>query len=269
MSGSDPGQEASQPLDVDFPAEALKAKKLKEIRLELAYIPSPYHPGNGQAQRDHREIVMGVPIDIHIRAGRSHVLARVATSGIYLLRGLPSRPSAGRACPGPERGDHAPRGALARPAQYAAGTWTPKLDEPVADATHRPDGSPPSLAIGSSRAVTIRLCIDTTILAAAGAVPRLSERRLPMTEHITHMGPMLILASLLAAWCREASRAPAAMATCSTWRSASSAAFSPGALVWIFFSGVGMPLMFGSGAPGATLAIAAQRGLWRSVRLGT
>jgi hypothetical protein len=39
----DPGQEATQSLDVDFPAEALKAKKLKEIRLDLAYIPSPYH----------------------------------------------------------------------------------------------------------------------------------------------------------------------------------------------------------------------------------
>ena len=38
----DRGQEATQSLDVDFPAEALKAKKLKEIRLELAYIPSPY-----------------------------------------------------------------------------------------------------------------------------------------------------------------------------------------------------------------------------------
>ena len=38
----DPGQEATQSMDVDFPAEALKAKKLKEIRLELAYIPSPY-----------------------------------------------------------------------------------------------------------------------------------------------------------------------------------------------------------------------------------
>jgi uncharacterized membrane protein YeaQ/YmgE (transglycosylase-associated protein family) len=38
----DPGQEATQSLDVEFPAEALKAKKLKEIRLELAYIPSPY-----------------------------------------------------------------------------------------------------------------------------------------------------------------------------------------------------------------------------------
>ena len=38
----DPGQEATQSLDAEFPAEALKAKKLKEIRLELTYIPSPY-----------------------------------------------------------------------------------------------------------------------------------------------------------------------------------------------------------------------------------
>jgi uncharacterized membrane protein YeaQ/YmgE (transglycosylase-associated protein family) len=38
----DPGQETTQALDVDFPAEALKAKKLREVRLELAYIPSPY-----------------------------------------------------------------------------------------------------------------------------------------------------------------------------------------------------------------------------------
>ena len=38
----DPGQEASQPVEVDFPAAALKDKKLKEIRIELAYIPSSY-----------------------------------------------------------------------------------------------------------------------------------------------------------------------------------------------------------------------------------
>ncbi len=38
----DPGQDATQSLDVEFPAEALKAKRLKEIRLDLAYIPSPY-----------------------------------------------------------------------------------------------------------------------------------------------------------------------------------------------------------------------------------
>jgi uncharacterized membrane protein YeaQ/YmgE (transglycosylase-associated protein family) len=38
----DPGQEATQSLDAEFPVEALKAKRLKEIRLEFAYIPSPY-----------------------------------------------------------------------------------------------------------------------------------------------------------------------------------------------------------------------------------
>jgi hypothetical protein len=38
----DPGQEATQALDAEFPVEALKAKKLSQIRLELAYIPSPY-----------------------------------------------------------------------------------------------------------------------------------------------------------------------------------------------------------------------------------
>src|SRR4029453_8172325 len=38
----DPGQEAVQSLDVEFPAGALKPKSLKEIRLEFAYIPSPY-----------------------------------------------------------------------------------------------------------------------------------------------------------------------------------------------------------------------------------
>ena len=38
----DPGQEATESLDVDFPAEALKAKKLKRIHLDLAYIPAPY-----------------------------------------------------------------------------------------------------------------------------------------------------------------------------------------------------------------------------------
>lgn len=38
----DPGQDTTQAMDVDFPAAALKANKLKEIRLELVYIQSPY-----------------------------------------------------------------------------------------------------------------------------------------------------------------------------------------------------------------------------------
>jgi len=38
----DPGQGTSQSVEADFPAEALKLKRLKEIRLELLYIPSTY-----------------------------------------------------------------------------------------------------------------------------------------------------------------------------------------------------------------------------------
>jgi hypothetical protein len=36
----DPGQDSTQALDAEFPVAALKAKKLKDIRLELSYIPS-------------------------------------------------------------------------------------------------------------------------------------------------------------------------------------------------------------------------------------
>jgi hypothetical protein len=38
----DPGQDASQSIEVDFPADALKAKKLKEIQLEIVYAPAAY-----------------------------------------------------------------------------------------------------------------------------------------------------------------------------------------------------------------------------------
>lgn len=41
----DPGQEASQSLDAEFPAAALKGKRLKDIRVEILYIPSPYKEG--------------------------------------------------------------------------------------------------------------------------------------------------------------------------------------------------------------------------------
>jgi len=38
----DPGQDSSQTVEAEFPVEALKLKRLKEIRLELLYIPSAY-----------------------------------------------------------------------------------------------------------------------------------------------------------------------------------------------------------------------------------
>ena len=88
---------------------------------------------------------MGVPIDIYVRAGRSRVLARVATSGIYLLRGL-SRELQQAARARARREGTTLRSVLLRGLrEYAAGTWTPKLDEPVAEPTLRRDGSPPTL----------------------------------------------------------------------------------------------------------------------------
>ena len=38
----DPGQESSHNLDAEFPAAALKAKNLREVRLELTFIPSAF-----------------------------------------------------------------------------------------------------------------------------------------------------------------------------------------------------------------------------------
>ena len=38
----DPGQDATQQVEAEFPVAALKMKRLKEIRLELQYIPSAY-----------------------------------------------------------------------------------------------------------------------------------------------------------------------------------------------------------------------------------
>ena len=38
----DPGKDISQEIDVPFPTAALKAKALRDIRLDLTYIPMPY-----------------------------------------------------------------------------------------------------------------------------------------------------------------------------------------------------------------------------------
>jgi hypothetical protein len=69
---------------------------------------------------------MIVPIDIYVRAGRSRVLARVAASGIYLLRGLPrdlQRAARARAL---SEGTTLRSVLVQGLHEYAAGTWTPK-----------------------------------------------------------------------------------------------------------------------------------------------
>ncbi len=38
----EPGQESSQSVETEFPADALNAKRLREIRVDVSYLPSPY-----------------------------------------------------------------------------------------------------------------------------------------------------------------------------------------------------------------------------------
>jgi len=49
----DPGMEISQDIDVPFPAAALENRKLRELRVKLSYIPTPY-----------REETLAVPVSL-------------------------------------------------------------------------------------------------------------------------------------------------------------------------------------------------------------
>jgi hypothetical protein len=73
-------------------------------------------------------VAMTLPIDIYVRAGRSRVLARVATSGIYLLRGLPRDLQRAARVRALSEGTTLRSVLLQGLREYAAGTWTPKLD---------------------------------------------------------------------------------------------------------------------------------------------
>jgi hypothetical protein len=69
---------------------------------------------------------MTMPINIYIQAGRSRVLARVATSGIYLLRGLPRDLQRAARLRALSEGTTLRSVLLQGLREYAAGTWTPK-----------------------------------------------------------------------------------------------------------------------------------------------
>ena len=74
---------------------------------------------------------MAVPIDIYVGAGRNRVLARVAISGIYLLRGLPRDLQRAARARAQSEGTTLRSVLLRGLREYAAGTWTPKLEETV------------------------------------------------------------------------------------------------------------------------------------------
>lgn len=69
---------------------------------------------------------MTMPINIYMQAGRSRVLARVATSGIYLLRGLPRDLQRAARIRALSEGTTLRSVLLQGLREYAAGTWTPK-----------------------------------------------------------------------------------------------------------------------------------------------
>ncbi len=52
----DPGQDTSQSIEVDFPAAALGANKLKDIRFELTYVPTSFKQESAKLS-----VVIGAP----------------------------------------------------------------------------------------------------------------------------------------------------------------------------------------------------------------
>jgi uncharacterized membrane protein YeaQ/YmgE (transglycosylase-associated protein family) len=91
-----------------------------------------------------------------------------------------------------------------------------------------------------------------------------------MTEHIAQMGPMLILAGLVTGWMAETLSRVGGYGFKSDMVVGLIGSVIGGTVVWVFVStGAGMPGMFLIGCAAAVVAIVAQRGLWRSSRLGT
>jgi uncharacterized membrane protein YeaQ/YmgE (transglycosylase-associated protein family) len=91
-----------------------------------------------------------------------------------------------------------------------------------------------------------------------------------MTEHIAQMGPMLILAGLVTGWMAEAVSRAGGYGLMTDLVLGLVGSVVGGTTVWVLVStDAGMPGMFLIGCASAALAIVAQRGLWRSLRLGT
>jgi uncharacterized membrane protein YeaQ/YmgE (transglycosylase-associated protein family) len=91
-----------------------------------------------------------------------------------------------------------------------------------------------------------------------------------MLEDIVRMGPMLILAGLMAGWMAEAVSRARGYGFIPDLGLGLFGSVVLGAAVWVVVSGgAGMVVMFLVGSAGAALAIVAQRTLWRSTRLGT
>lgn len=91
-----------------------------------------------------------------------------------------------------------------------------------------------------------------------------------MFEHVVQMGPMLVLAGLIAGWVAEAASRAGGYGFILDMGFGLIGSVVAGTIVWVFISSeIGMPAMLVVGSGGAALAIVAQRRLWRSALLGT
>ena len=89
-----------------------------------------------------------------------------------------------------------------------------------------------------------------------------------MFEHIVQMGPMLVLAGLIAGWVAEAASRAGGYGFIVDLVVGLIGSVIGGSIVWVLISSdIGMPTMLAIGCGGAALAIAAQRRLWRSALL--
>ena len=91
-----------------------------------------------------------------------------------------------------------------------------------------------------------------------------------MWEHIAQMGPMLALAGLVVGWTAEAVSRARGYGLIPDMVLGLMGSMLVGGVIWaVVSSDTGMVGMFLIGCAGAGLAVVAQRGLWRSTRLGT
>lgn len=90
-----------------------------------------------------------------------------------------------------------------------------------------------------------------------------------MFEHIFQMGPMLVLAGLMAGWVAEVVSRADGYGFIHDMVLGLIGSVVVGATVWVVISSeAGMLAMFLIGCGGAALAIVAQRRFWPSARLG-
>jgi uncharacterized membrane protein YeaQ/YmgE (transglycosylase-associated protein family) len=89
-----------------------------------------------------------------------------------------------------------------------------------------------------------------------------------MLEHIAQMGPMLVLAGLMAGWTAEAVSRAGGYGLIPDMVLGLIGSVLVGGIASAVSREAGMLGMFVIGGAGAALAVVAQRSLWRSIRLG-